>query len=328
MDGGYTRIFYTIVYNSLNHTYPGMRILVFGAGAMGSFLAGMLASENDVTLYGRGSNIKAIDKTGIKITGKTEKEVKPKILTPHDSIAEFTFDLIILTVKAYDTYSAMETLRLVKEDIPVLSLQNGLDNEVKIANPIGLERTLGGVTSHGVTFVEPGHIQHAGIGETIIGEMGGEETDRIKEIASTFGSCGIESTVSQNIRTEIWAKGIVNAGINPLTALTGLKNGYLLSIPVLTRLLEKTCLECVQVARAQGFEINGLEMIKKTKNVARLTGENRSSMLQDIEGGKRTEIDSICGTIVRLGMEKGVPTPVNSSLMAVVKGMEAPQEND
>lgn len=299
-----------------------MRILVFGAGAMGSFLAGMLSSEHDVTLYGRGSNIKAVDKAGIKITGKTEKEVKPKTLTRHDPLAEFTFDLAILTVKAYDTYSAMETLRMVKGDVPVLSLQNGLDNEVKIANPIGFERTLGGVTSHGVTFVEPGHIQHAGTGETIIGEMGGGENDRIKDIAAAFSSAGIETSVSQNIRTEIWTKGIVNAGINPLTALTGLKNGYLLSIPVLTRLLEKTCLECVQVARAQGFEINELEMIKKTKNVARLTADNKSSMLQDIEKKRRTEIDSINGRIAKIGKKRAIATPVNSTLVGLITGIE------
>jgi 2-dehydropantoate 2-reductase len=299
-----------------------MRILVFGAGSMGSFLAGMLSSEHDVTLYGRGTNIKTVDKAGIKITGKTEKEVKPKTLTTHDSLAEFSFDLIILTVKAYDTYSAMETLRLVKGEVPVLSLQNGLDNEVKIAKPIGLERTLGGVTSHGVTFVEPGHILHAGTGETIIGEMGGQETDKIKEIASAFSSAGIEAIVSQNIRTEIWTKGIVNAGINPLTALTGLKNGYLLSVPILTRLFEKTCLECVQVAQAEGFELNGIEMIKKTKNVARFTADNKSSMLQDIEKQRRTEIDSINGRIAKLGKKHAIATPVNSTLVGLIAGIE------
>jgi 2-dehydropantoate 2-reductase len=289
---------------------------------MGSFLAGMLAPEHDVTLYGRGSNIKVIGKEGIKITGKTEKDVKPKTLTPHDSVAEFTFDLIILTVKAYDTYSAMETLRLVKGDVPVLSLQNGLDNEVKIANPIGIDRTLGGVTSHGVTFVKPGHIQHAGTGETIIGEMEGQETDRVKEIASAFSSCGIETSVSQNIRTEIWTKGIVNAGINPLTALTGLKNGFLLTIPVLTRLLEKTCMECVQVARAQGFDLNEIEMIKKTKKVARLTADNKSSMLQDIEKNRRTEIDSINGRIAKIGKKRAISTPLNSTLVGLIIGIE------
>lgn len=300
----------------------GMRILVFGAGAMGNFLAGMLASEHEVTLYGRGSNIKAVNKDGIKITGKTERKVKPKILTNHDSVAEFSFDLIILTVKAYDTYSAMETVRLVKGDVPVLSLQNGLDNEVKIANPIGLERTLGGVTSQGVTFMEPGHIQHAGTGETIIGEMEGEETERIKEIAAAFNSAGIKTTVSQNIRKEIWTKGIVNAGINPLTALTGLTNGYLLTVPVLTRLLEKTCLECVQVAWAKGYELNELEMIKKTKNVARLTSDNKSSMLQDIEKKRRTEIESINGRIAKIGKKRAIATPVNSTLVGLITGIE------
>jgi 2-dehydropantoate 2-reductase len=299
-----------------------MRILVFGAGAMGTFIAGMLAGEHDVTLYGRGATIKAVSKSGITITGKTERKTKTRTLTSHDSLAEFPFDLIVLAVKAYDTYTAMETVRLVKGDVPVLSLQNGLDNEVKIANPIGLDRTLGGVTSHGVTFLEPGCIQHAGSGETIIGEMDGQKTDRIRDIARAFSTSGIETSISTNIRIEIWTKGIVNAGINPLTALTGLKNGFLLTIPVLTRLLEKTCLECVQVARAQGFELEGIEMIKKTKNVARLTADNKSSMLQDIERKRRTEIDSINGRIAKIGKKRAIATPVNSTLVGLISGIE------
>jgi 2-dehydropantoate 2-reductase len=197
-----------------------------------------------------------------------------------------------------------------------------LDNEIKIAEVVGKNRTLGGVISHGITYVGPGHVHHAGIGETIIGEMDGQETDRIKEIANALTSVGIETKISRNIGSEIWAKGIINAAINPLTALTRLTNGYLLKIPSLTKLLEETCAECLKVAEAAKIDLLGCDVIEKTKNVAKLTGDNRSSMLQDIDRGKRTEIESINGAIVEVGKEHSIATPINSSLVALVKGIE------
>jgi 2-dehydropantoate 2-reductase len=104
--------------------------------------------------------------------------------------------------------------------------------------------------------------------------------------------------------------------------LTRLNNGFLLEIPSLTGLLEDTCSECINVAEVANIDLLGRDVIEKTKNVARLTSENRSSMLQDIERGKRTEIDSINGAIVEVGKKHGVKTPINSSLVALVKGIE------
>lgn len=300
-----------------------MRILVFGAGALGGFLGGLLSQKYDVTLYGREEKILPIEKSGLKITGINECVVHPKILFKPEDIKETEFDLIILAVKSYDTNSALDIIKKnASQTSTILSLQNGLDNEIKIAEAVGEKRTLGGVTSHGITYVGPAHVHHAGIGETIIGELDGQETDRIKEIADALTSVGIETKISNNIGSEIWAKGIVNAAINPLTALTRLTNGYLLTIPNLTRLLEDTCSECIKVAEAAKIDLLGCDVIKKTKNVARLTRDNRSSMLQDIDRGKRTEIESINGAIVQVGKKHGVKTPINSSLVALVKGIE------
>jgi 2-dehydropantoate 2-reductase len=245
-----------------------MRILVFGAGALGSFLAGMLSQKYDVTLYGREDKIKAVSKSGLEITGKTKLIARPKTSFEPKDLAEQEFDVVILAVKSYDTDSAMNIVKQkISKSSAVLSLQNGLDNEIRIAKMIGEERTLGGVISHGITFIEPGFVHHAGTGETTIGELGGKETERIKEIAEALSSVDIETKVSKNINLEIWAKGIVNAGINPLTALTGLKNGYLLKIPYLTRLLESTCEECIVVAEKAGIDFSGCDVIEKTKNL-------------------------------------------------------------
>jgi 2-dehydropantoate 2-reductase len=297
-----------------------MKILMFGAGAMGTFLAGVLSKENYVAIYGRGEKIRAVEIHGIRITGITEISTTVKTVDDPDSLNSEQYDLIVLAVKSYDTDPALQILKQVKST-PVLSLQNGLDNEVKIAEAVGIQRTLGGVTSHGVTYIGPGVVHHAGIGETIVGEMDGSETERISNIAQTLSSAGIETKVSSEIKREIWIKGIVNAGINPITALEGLENGYLLKLPGLERLLEKTCRECIVVAEAVEIDLGDCDVIEKTKNVAKLTAKNKSSMLQDVEMGRRTEIDSINGKIVEIGNTHQIRTPVNSTLVALIKGI-------
>jgi 2-dehydropantoate 2-reductase len=274
-------------------------------------------------LYGREEKVLPIQKSGLKMTGISEYAAHPKILFRPEDLGKTDFDLIILAVKSYDTSTALDIIKKnASQTSLILSLQNGLDNEIKIAEAVGEKRTLGGVTSHGITYVGPAHVHHAGVGETIIGEMDGQKTNRINEIAEALTSVGIETKIGTNIGSEIWAKGIVNAAINPLTALTRLTNGYLLRIPILTKLLEDTCSECIRVAEAAKIDLLGCDVLEKTKNVAKLTGENRSSMLQDIERGKRTEIDSINGAIVEVGKKHGVDTPINTSLVALVKGIE------
>jgi 2-dehydropantoate 2-reductase len=308
-----------------------MKILVFGTGALGGFVGGILSQKYDVTIYGREGKMLPIQNSGLRITGVTDIVVHPKTVYKLEDLKDLIFDLIILTVKSYDTESAMEAIKeIIGEKSAVLSLQNGLDNEEIISKIIGKQRTIGGVTSHGLTFVEPGHVRHAGEGETKIGEMDGQQSERIKEIAQVLSSSGIETEISSNIKKEIWIKGIVNAGINPLTALTRLQNGYLLKIPSLEKLLEKTCLEFIEAAKLEGIDLSDCDTIEKTKMVASLTAENRSSMLQDIERGRKTEIDSINGKIVMIGQKHGIETPINSTLVSLIKGIEEgrfPSEN-
>jgi 2-dehydropantoate 2-reductase len=147
-----------------------MRILVFGAGALGGFLGGLLSQRYDVTLYGREEKIMPIQKSGLKITGINDCVAHPKILFKPEDLGETEFDLIIIAVKSYDTNSALNIIKKnASQTSIILSLQNGLDNEIKITEAVGENRTLGGVTSHGITFVGPGHVHHAGIGETKLG---------------------------------------------------------------------------------------------------------------------------------------------------------------
>ena len=299
-----------------------MKILVFGAGSVGSFIGGLLSERYDVTLLGRKQHMDAIEANGLRISGKTERLLHPKVWHSLGDLQDI--DLIILTVKAHNTATAMnDMVPYIRDDTIVLSLQNGLDNIETIRRMMKKEGyILSGITSHGIMRADDGCIHHAGQGETVVGETVASGRGHAEKIAEMFNSAGIQTRVTQNICGEMWAKAIVNAGINPITAITGLRNGYLLKVPALTALMERTCSEAIQVATAAKIRLPPCNIIEKTKDVARRTAENRSSMLQDIERGRRTEICSINGYISEMGKRHGVDTPVNATLTALVKGIE------
>lgn len=302
--------------NAVSH-FLAMRFIIFGAGALGSLFGALLSTHHDVLLVGRKKHMEVIKERGLKIEGITKRVFYPE--TEWDGSR---YDVVILTTKAYDTEKAAREILKKFGKIPVLSLQNGLRNEEILAEIVGNEYVIGGITSHGATFLEYGKIYHAGIGETIIGEMDGKITDRIKNIAEAFNKCGIETKISKDIKKEIWKKAVVNAAINGLTALLKCKNGFLLENRNAEILLEKICEECIKIAKTEGIEIGG-EIIDKTKEVAEKTADNISSMLQDLLKGRKTEIEEINGEFVRIARRHDMEACMNEFLTLAIKAMES-----
>ena len=294
-----------------------MRVVVFGAGALGSFFGGMLSKRHDVLLVGRKEHVDAINGNGLRIEGKTDFVAFPEASISME--AGDDADLVILTVKAYDTEEAAEEIA-GRCYAPVLSLQNGLGNEETIAKIAGSGRAIGGVTTHGVRYVAPGVVEHTGVGETVIGEMDGSVSDRVKKFADMMTECGIRTNVSENIKKEIWRKAIVNSAINPLTAILGCRNGYLLKNEHARKLMEEICMEGMAVSKSIGIDVDNA--VEKAEEVARLTSENQSSMLQSLLRHKKTEIEFINGKIVGIGRKERVETPVNSAIVEIVRAME------
>jgi 2-dehydropantoate 2-reductase len=138
-----------------------------------------------------------------------------------------------------------------------------------------------------------------------------------------FNNAGLNTIITHNILGELWVKAAVNASINPLTAIIGQRNGHLLEVQEYTKLVENICNEVLQVGRAAGIKLPQCDMINKTKTVIRLTSENKSSMLQDIERGRQTEIDAINGAVVNVGKKYGVEAPINDMLTLFIKGLES-----
>lgn len=299
-----------------------MNIIVFGAGAIGSLFGTLLSKKNNVLLIGRKSHIKAIRKNGLTIEGKTQLNVK---ILAEDSVDNILLspDLLILTVKSYDTALAIKQAKsIINENTVVLSLQNGLDNIDKIKKIIDRKQIIAGTTTHGAFFSESGIVKHTGKGQTILGELDGQETERIKHIANLFSKAGIETKISKEIVKEMWIKAIVNSSINPLTTFFKCKNGYLIENPILEKIVEMVCKESTSIANVDQVNLSYEEMVKKTKKVIINTSENHSSMLQSVEKGKKTEIDSINRKLVDIGKMHGIDISLNEILINLIQSLE------
>jgi 2-dehydropantoate 2-reductase len=295
-----------------------------GAGAIGSLFGGLLAEDgNNVTLIARENHVKAIKQNGLTIEGASGKHVvKVKAVTKPSQLKE-TFDLILLTVKAYDTRQAVtEAQALMGNTSVLLCLQNGLGMEEIASEIIGRDRVLRGVTINGVLLKEPGLVVHTGKGETTIGELNRKVSERTQKIAEAFSKAGLPTKVTNNIEGTVWTKILINAGVNPFGALTGMKNGELIMFPELKELMVETVIEGTNVAKKIDVKLEG-DPVSLMIKTAEMTAQNKNSMLQDVEKGKRTEIDFINGAISNLGKRMGVKTPLNNLLTSLVKGLEA-----
>jgi 2-dehydropantoate 2-reductase len=205
----------------------------------------------------------------------------------------------------------------------ILTLQNGLGNLEIISEVLGGEKVIGGVTNLGATLVEPGKVRHAGKGETIIGRIDGKIPVEMRYIRELFNRAGLDTRISKDIKSILWSKLIINAGINALTAITRLNNGRLLEFEGSRKILREAVAEATKVAKRKRIKLIYDDPLAKAEAVCEATAANISSMLADVLKRKRTEIDFINGVIVRQGQELGISVPVNSVLLDLVKTIEA-----
>ncbi|MEM0466974.1 MAG: 2-dehydropantoate 2-reductase [Candidatus Thermoplasmatota archaeon] len=296
-----------------------MNIVIFGAGALGSFFGGMLAKQHTVALLGREQHITMVRHHGLKISGKTRRMIHLEAVL---SLKEVSFppDLIIITVKSYDTFNAAQELSVhLNKECLLLTLQNGLGNIEVLTSYFPKQHILAGVTTQGVFYKKPGWVVHTGFGTTLIGDLSGETTDRVDELARVFSESGIPTVVSNHIYSEIWKKAIINASINPLTAFLRCKNGYLLKNPIIENVVEHICLEAAAVAKAEQINVDFKELLVLTKQVLQKTKNNYSSMVQSIQRGKQTEINEINQKFVEYGRRHGIETPLNTFMVSLIK---------
>lgn len=293
-----------------------MKVGIVGPGALGTFLSGTIGRKNKVLLYGH----KDISLDQVEINGKTK--LKTDIDYTTDSKKLFEMDYIIICTKSFQTQDAIKEIHEhISPETMIVSLQNGLNNEKIISKFVGGDRVIGGITENGITFQRYGKVIHAGKGETIIGPYAGKCTEKIIDFSKILKGAGIENRISERIYGHIWRKVIINAGINPITAISGLKNGAILCDKNLTSLMDSICKEAVRVAENE-VELPGRDPFLEAKKVAKITSDNKSSMLQDVENKRRTEIDCINGAIVKAGSGHGIDTPYNRTMVYLIKSLE------
>lgn len=291
-----------------------MKIIILGAGAIGSMYGAKLSKLNDVILAGKKKHVGAISRKGLKVTGVENKTYNLKAFTKINRIEKNT--LIILATKVYDSEKAIRPIKkLLRKDTIILCLQNGYGSEDIIKKIIGKKcLVLRGITAVGISFLKPGEIRMNNIGYTAI-----EKSQKSMVIAENFSECGLKAYVSKNIKEDVWKKLIINCILNPLTAILKVRNKELASreFKPLRKIISE---ECVKVAGEDGVRINPKFIEDKISRIGR--SDNLSSMYQDLLKGKKTEIDYLNGAVVKIGKKHGIKCPVNESMADAVKLLE------
>jgi 2-dehydropantoate 2-reductase len=303
-----------------------VKVCVVGAGALGCTIGGTLTEGGtDVWLIDSyKEHVDVMNAIGLRMRdGDTERTVKVNARTTCAGIGPA--DLVIVLVKSFHTRKAVEDAApIIGKNTMVMSVQNGLGHEDIIADVVGREHVLAGKTYAGGVFLGPGHVRATTRGkETIIGEIDGSLTERVQGVAKEFNRAGLLTTVSDNIMGVIWDKLLVNVATGALSGITRLTYGGLYSIPEVEQCATAAVAEAIAVAQAAGVKLSSDEPREAWVKAAEgLPPEFKASMLQSLENGSVTEVDFINGSVVRLGDKCGVPTPVNQTLVACIKGIE------
>lgn len=299
-----------------------MRVVVLGTGALGCVFAARLAGRSDVWMLGTWAEaIAAVQRDGILVDDPDGKERRAFISAASSPAAVPPADVALILVKSYQTERAAAwAAQLLKGDGLAVTLQNGLDNMAKITAAVGEDRASSGVTYIGATLIGPAHVRHTANLPSYIG-LSPTTSQRVDAFASLLSRTGLETHTTLDAESMAWSKALANAVINPLTALWRVPNGDLVQGVDRRGLLAQLVQEAVAVANARGISLPFEDPLAHVEAVCRSTAPNRSSMLQDVDRGRPTEIDSINGVIVAEGRRLGVPTPLNEAVWRLVRGI-------
>lgn len=303
-----------------------MKIAILGPGSLGSVFGGLMTEAGfNVHLVGRRSDhLEVVRHRGLTLVEDSrERTIKVEVATDYNEVGPV--DLIIVLVKSASTREAVQAAGpLIGDETLAISLQNGLGNEEILALHLGEGRVLSGKTYVGGVITEPGRVLVGRKGKlTHVGELSGGITERVQRIGDLFNRAGFKTMVCSEMLPVIWHKLLINISTGAITAITGLTYGELVQVPEAVRCGIEAVAEAMAVARAAGVELEIRDPEEAFKAaVEGLPYDFKTSMLQDVTRGIRTEIDFINGAVVRLGEELGIDTPVNRTLVAGVKGIE------
>ncbi len=314
-----------------------MRVAVLGVGAIGGLVASRLARAGcEVLLCARGETAQALDAVGLLLDtpdGRTIALAPDRWTVLDTNQQEIPIELqgwaeyAILCGKSYDVPNLCKIAdQVLSLNGLVMCLSNGIGHMEKLANFVGKHRVLGASTTHGAIRIGPGEIHWTSRGEIKLGGFIGSDLEpvepRVDSLMSALDEAGLNPLWSEDINKTIWIKLLLNVAINPVCAIAGILNGEMLLHPELFETGLAAMEEAARIATAEGVDMTDFDLALSLEDLCRATADNRVSMLQDIMAARETEIDSICGEVVKRGEALGIPTPRNQTLHALVKGIE------
>ena len=296
-------------------------ILILGTGAMASLYAACLAASGaKVRMLGTWvESIGALNKDGVRLIGMNGVEHSYPVEATDDPLNCVGSRFAIVLVKSYQTKRVAQQLSIcLAEDGLALTLQNGLGNDMTLAEVLGAQRVASGVTTVGATLLEPGLVRYGGDGVISLGKK-----ERLQSLAEKLIKAGFVVETVENTDSLVWGKLVINASINPLTALLEVPNGDLVTNPSARTLMGLVANETAKVSLAKGITLPYPDPVAMVESVAQKTASNHSSMLKDVMRNSPTEIDAINGAVVRVGEALDVPVDINRTLWLLVKAMVA-----
>ena len=301
-----------------------MRFCVVGAGAMGGVYglslidAGYEVDFLDVNL----DHIKSVKKDGFRLSGIGGQRVQKVNISAHENDFVNSADVVLFHAHTTGTKSTANSVATVlKPDGWVITLQNGIGNIEALSAVLGEERVVGGISYHSAALEGLGHVSHTNDGTTFIGELNGAISKRVKDLAEAFKKASLSPEITADILGVIWGKFVVNCGINPLCAVTGLRSGEIARNNAAAEMQTKILEEIMAVVEAKGIKLPNNDMITYVKRLTRAR-YNKPSMQQHIEAGRLTEIDALNGALVSEAKSLNISVPFKEALVNLVKARE------
>jgi len=302
-----------------------MRILVYGAGAVGGYFGARLAlGGHAVTLVARGANLAALRTRGLSVRLATETLRLPTVRVVEDPAAADPPELILVCVKSHATAEVAAALRgVVHPDTILLSLQNGIENEETLAQGLGVPPLMLALTRIGVELVAPGEVLYSGRGTIYFGEADGRESPRARRALEAFERAGVPAELRPDITALAWEKLAWNAAFNAVSALTDATVAEMLAQPGTRALIVETMAEVDAVAAALGVAVRRTRLPAVLDDSVGGLPAFPTSMLQDRRRGTRLEWNAISGAVVRAADRVGIPVPLNRTLLALLERLDA-----
>jgi 2-dehydropantoate 2-reductase len=298
-----------------------MRIAIVGSGGVGGYFGGRLAAIGvDVTFIARGAHLAALRAQGLRVESpKGDLHVSPVAATD-DPAAIGAVDIVFFAVKLYDTDAATKLLPpLVGRDTVVIPFQNGVDSVEVLTRAVGREHVAGGTAYVAAVIAEPGVIRHTAMDHLIFGELDGARSPRLERLLDACQPAGFQATLSDHILTDIWSKFVRLSVFSGMTAVTRCPLGPIQQDPDLLAMLQAAAMETMKVAHGCGVALPPEVLGEMMTMVKGLPPNAKSSMLEDLERGKRLELPWLSGAVVRIGAEHGIHTPIHRFINTVLQ---------